>query len=413
MKIRKSHLFYLLVFLSAILSAVISGAIAIVNQKYIPDPRILGFTIFLVGIAMTFFIGILFSLPVKGKSLGARAVDPSFTRLRLLKREEVKYHFLAGIGNATYTLSYCALFSLIGDPSVVIPFVQVVILYLVCVESFTEKNFPTLVELQSAIIVTIGAILGSISLKGAFNLEAVLVVFLFMNPGWVLLSVYNRKLKRMIINEKHNDAFNIRFWNVFFSFIFIATAFGILGYLNGSSIVLESLRATIEYFWWIVVIASAALFGYLFYIRALGFGKASVTQALRSSTIIFAIPISILIASYNIIPLFSIDPVLVLLKVFGIILIVLGIVSYGFTQVKGFLFVKVKKGKPIYDVMKELWKLQGVTRVSATTGPYDLIAEVRTRSLYKGYEWIIRGIDSIKSIKHYQWRSILKEWENI
>jgi hypothetical protein len=63
--------------------------------------------------------------------------------------------------------------------------------------------------------------------------------------------------------------------------------------------------------------------------------------------------------------------------------------------------------------MEELWKLQGVIRVSATTGPYDLIAEVRTRSLYRGYEWIIRGIDSIKSIRHYQWRSILKEWENI
>jgi len=413
MKITKSHLFYLLVFLSAIFSAVISGAIAIVNQKYIPDAKVLSFTIFLVGIAITFVIGILFSIPVKGKSLGARLVDPSFKRLRLLKREEVKYHVLAGVGNAIYTLSYCALFSLIGDPSVVVPFVQVVIVYLVFVESFTEKNFPTLVELQSAIIVTIGAILGSISLKGVINLEAVLVVFLFMNPGWVLLSVYNRKLKRMVINEKHNDAFNIRFWNVIFSFIFISTAFGIFGYLNGSSIVLVSLRVTVDYFWWIAMIAGVALFGYLFYIRALGFGKASVTQALRSSTIIFAIPISILIASYNIIPLFSFDPVLVLLKVFGIILIVLGIASYGLTQIKGFLFVKVKKGVPIYSSMEELWKLQGVTRVSATTGSYDLIAEVRTRSLCKGYEWIIRGIDSIKSIQHYQWRSILKEWENI
>ena len=96
-----------------------------------------------------------------------------------------------------------------GDVSVVLPFTQVVILYLVIIESLSEKDTPTLVEIQSSVIVTFGAILGSLTLSGTINLTALAIVFLVINPGWVLLSFYQRKLKMLKINDSPNDAINI------------------------------------------------------------------------------------------------------------------------------------------------------------------------------------------------------------
>ena len=85
--------------------------------------------------------------------------------------------------------------------------------------SITEKNIPTISEVQSSIIITFGAILGSISFSGQISVEALAVVFLVINPGWVLFSTYQRKLKMLRINEKQNDSINIRFWNVIFACI--------------------------------------------------------------------------------------------------------------------------------------------------------------------------------------------------
>jgi len=63
--------------------------------------------------------------------------------------------------------------------------------------------------------------------------------------------------------------------------------------------------------------------------------------------------------------------------------------------------------------MQKLWNIHGVTRVCAVTGPYDFIVRIRTRTLVKGYEKIIRKLDEIKAIKKYKWESVLKEWEDI
>ena len=188
-KIRKRYLFFVLAFASAILTAVLSGVDAFA-QQFIQNPWILGLSIFIGGVIVSFAFSLILSIPYKGKSLGARTVDPTFVKIRLLKKEELVYHILAGAGNAILTTGYFILLSMMRDPSVVLPFSQVVILYLVIIESITEKDAPTLIEVQSALIVTFGAILGSISLSGSISLEALIIVFLVINPGWVLLSIY-------------------------------------------------------------------------------------------------------------------------------------------------------------------------------------------------------------------------------
>jgi DNA-binding Lrp family transcriptional regulator len=413
MKIRRKYLFYALAFASAIIAASMTAVDATIIAGIITNPWTFGFSCFIVGIIITILLVLILSIPINGNSIGSKIIDPSFKRIRMIKREEVKYHILAGVGNATLTLGFFLLLSILGDPSVVLPFSQVVILYLLVIESIVEKNIPTLAEVQSSVIVTFGAILGSISLTGSINLESLAIVFLIINPSWVLLSIYQRKLKFIKIDNKPNDSINIRLWNVIFACVFITIFVLIYDIILGTKYFLGGITASIEHFNWVALSMSLAFFSYVFYIRALGIGKASVTQAVRSSSIIFAIPFSIMLSYFNIIPPFTTDPVMLLIKMIGIIIIILGIVSFALTLIKAYIFISIKTGYPIEKTMNQIWDIPGVTSVTATAGPYDFIVRIRTRTLVKGYERIIRRIEGIQGIKDYQWQSILKEWEDI
>ena len=414
MKIRRKYLFYALAFASAIIAAGVSAIDATIISLYIRDAWAFGLSCFFVGIIVSLVIILIFSIPIKnGKSLGSKVIDPSFKRIRLVRKEEIKYHVVAGFGNACLTIGFFFLLSMLGDPSAVLPFSQIVILYLIVIESVVEKNIPTLSEVQSSLIVTFGAILVSISLTGEVSLEAMAVVFLVVNPAWVLFSIYQRKLKMLKIDKKPNDALNIRFWNVVFACVFAAVIVGIFDLLTDSSHFMAAINASIEHFEWIALTMAVTFFSYVFYIRALGIGKASVTQAVRASTVLFAVPFSIAISYFNIIPPFTVDPVMILIKIIGTALVLLGIVSFALNLVKAYVFIRVKPGYPIDETMKKLWNIRGVTRVAAVTGPYDLIVKIRTRTLVKGYERIVRKIEEIEGIKEYKWQSVLKEWEDI
>jgi DNA-binding Lrp family transcriptional regulator len=142
-------------------------------------------------------------------------------------------------------------------------------------------------------------------------------------------------------------------------------------------------------------------------------GKASVNNAIRASTIIFAIPFSILLLKMGIITEFSTDPVMLIIKIIGIILIVFGIVSFALAVVKAYIFITVKTGTPLRETMHKLWDIRGVSHVSITSGKYDFIVKVSTRTLMKGYERIIKKLNEIDEIKNYHWESVLKDWEKI
>ena len=249
MKIRKKYLFYVLGFSSSIIAALISGIDAILNL-YLKNPWVIGLSIFFTGVIISLLFTLFLSINYKGKSLGARTIDPTFKKIRLIKRQEIKYQLLSGAGNAILTIGYFALLAIIKDPSIVLPFSQVVILYLVIIEAVSEKDTPTLVEIQSSIIVTFGAILGSISLSGELSLEALLIVFLVVNPGWVLLSIYQRKLKLMKIENKPNDALNIRLWNVIIACLFTSVFVFIYDYLQGTDNLIQAVFASFNYFGW-------------------------------------------------------------------------------------------------------------------------------------------------------------------
>jgi len=414
MRIRKKYLFYALAFTSAIIAAGVSTIDATISNLYIPNAWAFGFSCFLVGTFISLLMVIIFSIPInKKQSLGTKIIDPSFKRLRLVRKEEIKFHVIAGLGNAILTIGFLSLLSILGDPSTVLPFSQIVILYLIIIESITEKNIPTLSEIQSSIIVTFGAILVSISLTGSISLEAFAIVFLVVNPAWVVFSIYQRKLKLLKIDNKPNDSLNIRLWNVIFACIMTTILIVIYDMFMGTGHLIEGINASIEQFNWVALTMGITFFSYVFYIRALGIGKASVTQAVRASVVLFAIPFSLIASYYNVIPPFSTDPVMILLKIIGTILVILGIISFALAMTKAYVFITVNPGYPIDETMNKLWNIRGVTRVTATAGIYDFIIKIRIRTLVKGYEKIIRKLEEIEAIKKFKWESVLKEWEDI
>jgi len=412
-KIRKRYLFYFLAFTSAIITAIGSGFDA-TAQVFISNPWALGLACFIWGVIISLSFSVILSIPYKGKSLGAHTIDPTFRRIRMLKKQELVYHLLAGLGNAALTIGYFLLLSLMGgDVSVVLPFSQIVILYLVVIESISEKNTPTLIEIQSSIIVTFGAILGSISLTGTISLEALIIVFLVINPGWVLLSIFQRKLKMLKIENRPNDAINIRLWNVIFACIFSGVIILIFDIFNNTSFLLEGVTASFNHYFWVAIIAVGVFFSFIFYIRALGIGKASVTQAVKASVIVFSIPVTIALGYFGIVDPYSIDPVFLVIKFIGIVLILLGILSFALTLTKAYIFIRMKPGFDIEESMKKLWEIRGVNRICAVAGHYDIILKIRTRTLVKGYERILRKVEAVPGVDEYKWQSVLKEWEDI
>jgi len=417
MIIRKKYLFYVLAITSSFITAAVTGIDSFVGGqsafKY--DPWAFAFSLFFVGAIVTFLISLILSIKFKGKSVGAKILDPSFKQVRMVQKSEMKYHLVAGLMNAINTVGYCAIVSTVQDPSVILSFSQIVILYLLLMESITEKDVPTLVEVQSSIIVTFGAILASISLTGEFQWLPIIIVFLVVNPTWAVFSIYQRKLKIMRIHNKPNDSINIRLWNVVFSCIFTSVILLIFDIFTSGGHLIAAFTTSINpyYFLLLALTMGTTFFAYVLYIRSLGMGKASVNNALRASTIIFAIPFSIILLQLGVITDFSTDPVMLIIKVIGIVMIVMGIISFALTVVKAYIFVTVKTGRPLRETMQKLWNIRGVTHVTITTGKYDFVVKVSTRTLMKGYERIIKKLDEIDEVNKYRWASVLKDWEKI
>ena len=160
------------------------------------------------------------------------------------------------------------------------------------------------------------------------------------------------------------------------------------------------------------IIAIGTFFKFILYLRALGIGKASVTQAVQSLVVLFAIPVTIVLSLFGYQGLGS-DPVMLLIKIIGVVLIILGISSFALTLTKAYVFIRITPGYDIEETMRKIWNIRGINRICAVSGPYDFILKVRTRTLVKGYERIISKIQAIPGIKEYKWQSILKEWEDI
>ena len=396
---RRKQLFYLLLFLVAFLDSISALFDSYLVNDLGGDPFGYVNAFFISGLFVCVFMVITFSVI---KPFGS-FIDPAFRGFRLPVKKEFGYHVVAALTNSVSTVALMALFVFYPDPSTVLPFVQVSILFLLIIESFVEKNTPTLAEISASVTVTIGAIMASMS-GGGIDLGAMALVFLVFCPSYAVYTIYQRKLKSFTVDGAPTDAINIRVWNMIFTAIFTS----VIVFVYSTEVFVDSFSFLADNFVVITSVAIVSTAAYTLFIRALGLSHASVAQAVRSSTLIFSLAISFALGI-----LFFPDLSFALLKFMGIILIIIGIVSLAFTEVRAFLLLNLKHGYTPSQVMGEMWDINGVDSVSVTAGEYDLIAVVRTRTLGKSYENIVAKLEGVEGIEDYTYCPVLREWEDI
>jgi len=150
------------------------------------------------------------------------------------------------------------------------------------------------------------------------------------------------------------------------------------------------------------------------YIRALGIGRASITQAASSITVILGIPFTLIVGYFvpGVFVPFATSHWTLLVKFIGTIMVSLGIAVLALSEVKSYILIRASKGKG-EAILKKISRIKGIISVSALAGIYDYIAKVKIRALGKGYRLIVRELEKVPGIEDFLWLSILYEWEEI
>ncbi|MHA1444169.1 MAG: hypothetical protein ACTSR4_05395, partial [Candidatus Hodarchaeales archaeon] len=333
------------------------------SVTFIPDPILFGVYTIVGGLIVTLLIWtVLAFIPISGKKRLGNLVDNNFRVKNLrLPFNAIRFILLASAFNALGLIIY--LYGVLQfDPSLMLPLMQFVVLYLMLTEFIASKDLPTVVEIQSIVMITLGAFIVTINPEMELDLFAVFLVLFPLNLFTGLMIFFQKKALHIKYPDGGSiDAITTRVWTVFGLFIF----YGLLSlplmffedrfnqfFLNFSTgMILASISMIITFF--------AAVFR----LKGLSMGKTYIVNALVSISVVFSIPIT-LFAVIFLDPLIfggevSLDPFLWILKSIGSILIFIGIVSMVLSEVRGYVLVKIKVGMPIDETMQNIQKING------------------------------------------------------
>ena len=383
------------------------------SVTYIPDPILFGVYTIVGGLAVTLLIWLVLAvIPISGKKRLGNLVDKDFraTNLRL-PFSAIKFILLASAFNALSLIIY--LYGVLQfDPSLMLPLMQFVVLYLMLTEFIASKDLPTVVEIQSIVMITLGAIIVTINPEMELNLLAVLLILFPLNLFTGLMIFCQKKALQIRYPDGRNiDAITTRVWTVFGLFIFYGLLSLPLMFVD------NRFDRFILNFDLGMILASVSMiitfFAAVFRLRGLSMGKTYIVNALVSISVVFSIPLT-LFAVVFIDPLIfggevSLNPFLWILKSIGSILIFIGIVSMVLSEVRGYVLVKIRVGTPIDETMQNIQKINGVESVSSLFGEYDLIVYYRIRSIGKILRLIIREIAQLPGVDQISTQIVLNE----
>ena len=357
-------------------------------------------TVLLVGIA-----SIRRTVDGRKQSLGYN-LDPDFDKLRILPKKPMLYLAASGVFAGISTLSYYILTGA-SDASAVLPYGQLVIIYLLLGDLLAEKDTPTVIEIQSVVSILFGVLLIG-STPGGFDIPSLLLVLGPMNISSAFVTYYQRKTKRYEIRPGLKvDSLNMRVWSLLV--------------LNSvmSLLVLPLMPAD---FWqimidnfipllWMMVGSSVTIFlALVMYARALGRGSMSVVNSLSAISVVLGVPITLignalLPGAFGII---ETDPFMWTLTILGIVLVMIGIVALQAADVHSFVLIKVK---PLAgDILPELFDIRGVEKVAALAGTHDYILTIKSRNLAKTRTKILNRIQKIPGIDDIETLVVIKEF---
>lgn len=372
-------------------------------------PLAYGFLAQWTSFIVTFLVVIVLSIKRtsngKKRALGSK-LDPDFDSLRVLPKTPMIYIVLAGVFAAISTLFYYILAGS-SDASTVLPYGQLVIIYLLIGDLLSEKDTPTIIEIQTVISILFGVLLIGAT-PGGFDIVTLLMVLGPMNISSAFITYYQRKTKRYELRPGLRvDSLNMRIWSLLvlnsvmsllivpFIDISVWQSMAInfvplLGYMIGSSV--------------------AAFFAIVMYIRALGRGKMAVVNSLSSISVVLGIPVTVI--GNLIIPgafgVLDADAFIWSLKMFGIILVMIGVVALEASDVRSLVLIKVKPMTG--DLLPELFDIKGVEKAAALAGKHDYLLTTKSRNLAKTHSLILNKIQKIQGIGDVETLVVIKEY---
>ncbi|TFF92526.1 hypothetical protein EU546_07435, partial [Candidatus Thorarchaeota archaeon] len=169
--------FYLLAMGAGVMRTVSVGFDIVAVNAALVDPLVFGFMSQWVSLIVTVSVVALLSIGrgEKGKrrALGY-TLDPDFGRLSVLPKKPLIYVLLAGLFAGISTFSYYLLVGM-SDASSVLPYGQLVIVYLLVGDLFAEKDTPTIVEVHCVLSILLGVLLVGAT-PGGFDIAVLLLV---------------------------------------------------------------------------------------------------------------------------------------------------------------------------------------------------------------------------------------------
>ena len=146
------------------------------------------------------------------------------------------------------------------------------------------------------------------------------------------------------------------------------------------------------------------------YIRALGRGSMSVVNSLSSISVVLGIPMT-LIGNLLIPGAFgsmTADAFVWTLKVFGVVLVMIGVIALQATEVRSIVLIKVKKLSG--DILPELFDIRGVQSAAGIAGSHDYILQIKSRSLGKTRTNILKKIQGIREVDTIETMVVLRDY---
>ncbi|TFG14491.1 Lrp/AsnC family transcriptional regulator [Candidatus Thorarchaeota archaeon] len=401
-------LFYILAIGAGVMRTFSVGFDIVALNTFASNPIIYGLISQWVSFAITLTLVVILSIKIsregKRRALGYE-LDPDFGRISLLPSRPMLYLFIAGSFAGISTFFY---YILAGstDASVVLPYGQLVIIYLLIGDLVAEKDTPTIIELQCVVSIMLGVMLVGIE-PGGFNVVTLLIVLLPMNVSSAVTTFLQRKTKRYELSEGLRvDSLNMRIWSLLFLNI-IMTALSIPFIPpDGMNQIMQSFDAG---FWLMVGSSVATFFSLIMYIRALGRGTTAIVNSLSSISVVLGIPMT-LIGNFLLPGAFggiASDSMLWVLKIFGVTLVMMGVIALEASDVRSLVIVNVEP--QVGDILPELFAIKGVESVSGLAGKHDYILSIKSRSLSKARTKILHKIQKIPGVKQVNTLVILRD----
>jgi uncharacterized membrane protein len=401
--------FYFLAIGSGIFRAISVAFDVVAINTILDDPIFYGFLAQWVSFGVT--LGAVAFLSIKKGSDGQKralgySLDPDFGRLRLLPKKPMLYLLLAGIfaGIATFFYYYIVGAS---DASAVLPYGQLVIIYLLMGDLWAEKDTPTIIEIQCIVSILIGVLLVGVE-PGGFDIPTLLIVLVPMNIASALVTYYQKKTKRFEIKPGLRvDSLNMRVWMLLVLNV-------VMSIMMFPLLPANMIEYTIRYFepllLFMVGSSLTTFLGLVMYIRALGRGSMAVVNSLSSISVVLGIPMT-LIGNLLIPGAFgstSSDSFVWTLKIFGVALVMIGVIALQATEVKSLVIIKVRKLTG--DILPQLFDIRGVESASGIAGEYDYLLSIKSRSLGKTRTNILKRIQAIPEVESIETMVVLREY---